>query len=81
MVKAVAENNGVDMPSFVGYIVWAAKYLIPSLAAMMLVFIVQATWATFAGFALALAILAHSAYVARAGSPETRDIEHGTPTP
>ena len=29
MVKAIAEENGVKMPSFFGYMVWSAAFLIP----------------------------------------------------
>ncbi|MDR1394367.1 MAG: sodium:proton antiporter [Bifidobacteriaceae bacterium] len=39
MVKAVAEERGIEMPSFGGFIVWAVKYLIPILAAMVCLFI------------------------------------------
>jgi Na+/H+ antiporter NhaD/arsenite permease-like protein len=29
MVKAIAEENGVKMPSFFGYMLWAVAILIP----------------------------------------------------
>jgi Na+/H+ antiporter NhaD/arsenite permease-like protein len=29
MVKAVAEENGVKMPSFFGYMLWSIAFLIP----------------------------------------------------
>lgn len=70
MVKAVAEAYGVEMPSFGGYIGWAVIYLIPSLIAMALVFIVQATWATIAGLVLAALLLGRAAMLARIQHPD-----------
>jgi Na+/H+ antiporter NhaD/arsenite permease-like protein len=32
MVKAIAEENGVKMPSFGGYLVWSALVLLPIFA-------------------------------------------------
>ena len=29
MVKSIAEENGIKMPSFFGYMLWAVRYLIP----------------------------------------------------
>lgn len=52
MVKAVAEEYSVEMPSFGGYIVWALRYLGPTLAAMTLIFIAEDTWTTPAGVGL-----------------------------
>ncbi len=37
MVKAVAENMGVKMPSFFGYMVWSGAILIPLFAIITLV--------------------------------------------
>ncbi|MDR0436258.1 MAG: sodium:proton antiporter [Propionibacteriaceae bacterium] len=39
MVKSVAEERGVKMPSFGGYIGWALRYLAPILVAMVLIFL------------------------------------------
>ncbi|MDR2620527.1 MAG: sodium:proton antiporter [Propionibacteriaceae bacterium] len=39
MVKSVAEERGIDMPSFGGYVGWTLRYLIPILAAMVLIFL------------------------------------------
>jgi Na+/H+ antiporter NhaD/arsenite permease-like protein len=42
MVKAVAEGAGVKMPSFGGYVArWSVPFLLPILAAMVMVFIAQ----------------------------------------
>ena len=53
MVKAVADGAGVQMPSFVGYVLLAFRYLVPTLIAMMLVFLTGVLWAQLAGWALA----------------------------
>ncbi len=37
MVKAIAEENGVKMPSFFGYVVWSAAILVPVLLALTFV--------------------------------------------
>src|SRR5690606_15032080 len=52
MVKAVADGAGVQMPSFVGYVFLAFRYLVPALVAMMLVFLTGILWAQIAGWAL-----------------------------
>jgi hypothetical protein len=42
MVKAIADSAGVAMPSFAGYVArWTLRYLVPVLALMVLVLIVQ----------------------------------------
>lgn len=38
MVKSIAEENGVKMPSFFGYILWSISFLIPVFLVDMLVF-------------------------------------------
>jgi len=38
MVKAIAEENGVRMPSFVGYMGWSAAILLPIFAVVTLIF-------------------------------------------
>jgi Na+/H+ antiporter NhaD/arsenite permease-like protein len=38
MVKAVAEENGVKMPSFFGYMLWSGAFLIPSFVLVTFVF-------------------------------------------
>jgi len=38
MVKAIAEENGVRMPSFFGYMAWAMMILMPLFLAVTLVF-------------------------------------------
>ncbi|MDO5628049.1 MAG: sodium:proton antiporter [Mobilicoccus sp.] len=68
MVKAVAEDRGVTMPSFGGYVVWSFRYLVPIIAAMVLVFIAQSLWATVVGILLAVAMIP----TAGIGMPRTR---------
>ncbi|MDN5559203.1 MAG: sodium:proton antiporter [Ruaniaceae bacterium] len=75
MVKAVAENSGVTMPSFVGYIGWSVKYLIPTLAAMALIFIVQATWATAVGALIAAGLVGQAVMTARGGRAAQESID------
>ncbi len=38
MVRSIAEENGIKMPSFFGYIFWSLRYLIPVFVLDMLVF-------------------------------------------
>jgi Na+/H+ antiporter NhaD/arsenite permease-like protein len=38
MVKAIAEENGIKMPSFFGYMVWSFSILIPIFILVTLVF-------------------------------------------
>jgi Na+/H+ antiporter NhaD/arsenite permease-like protein len=39
MVKSIAEENGVRMPSFFGYMLWSAGILIPLFALVHLFFL------------------------------------------
>ncbi|NLG22769.1 MAG: sodium:proton antiporter [Actinomycetales bacterium] len=65
MVKAVADSAGVTMPSFGGYVVQAFVYLVPTLVAMVLIFIATSTWTTVVGIALAAALLVRALLTAR----------------
>jgi Na+/H+ antiporter NhaD/arsenite permease-like protein len=56
MVKAVAEERGVDMPSFGGYIIWSGRYLLPTLIALVCIFISPLWQVNAFGWALAAAI-------------------------
>jgi Na+/H+ antiporter NhaD/arsenite permease-like protein len=38
MVKAIAEENGVQMPSFFGYMIYSGLILLPTFVAATLVF-------------------------------------------
>ena len=59
MVKAIAESDGVEMPSFGGYVArYALLYLAPVLALMVGVFIVEATAIRLASGAAALLLAA-----------------------
>src|SRR5699024_9261077 len=57
MVKSVAEDGGVRMPTFMGYVREALLYLVPVLTAMLLVFIADPLWAKASGAALVVLIL------------------------
>ncbi len=52
MVKSVADSRGVTMPSFMGYIGWAIRYLLPTLIAVLFIFIFQETWALVVGITI-----------------------------
>jgi Na+/H+ antiporter NhaD/arsenite permease-like protein len=56
MVKSVAEERGVHMPSFGGYVGWTLRYLAPILVSMVLIFISTSALANICGIALALLI-------------------------
>jgi Na+/H+ antiporter NhaD/arsenite permease-like protein len=43
MVKAIAEENGVKMPSFLGYMLWSGAILIPMFVLTTFVFFMQTT--------------------------------------
>ncbi|TFH53039.1 sodium:proton antiporter [Actinomyces viscosus] len=50
MVKSVAESDGVEMPSFGGYVGRTMKHLVPVIAAMVLLFIAPGTlWKVLGG--------------------------------
>ena len=40
MVKAIAEENGVRMPSFFGYMIWSVVILVPVFVIVTFVFFV-----------------------------------------
>ena len=70
MVKAVAEHSGVSMPHFGGYVVWAARYLLPVLVALVLVFIAPEAWARWVGIALAAALVGQAFWLRRRVAPD-----------
>ena len=39
MVYAIARHNGINMPSFFGYMLWSVAVLVPVLAAVSLIFV------------------------------------------
>ena len=58
MVKSVAEDGGVKMPTFLGYVRAAFQYLAPVLLAMLLLFIADPWWAkALGGVVVALLLL------------------------
>ena len=66
MVKSVADSAGVSMPSFGGYVRWTFTYLVPVLAAMLLVFIADGLLWNGLGWALTAALAARAVWIARA---------------
>lgn len=71
MVKAVAEEYGVEMPSFGGYMVWAVRYMGPTLTAMVLIFIAEHPWTTPIGVGLTAVLVALSLWkLRRKGKPQ-----------
>jgi len=65
MVRAVAVHQGVRMPSFLGYIAWSLRWLLPVLIASMLIFITGSWWARGTGIAIGVVILVRAVLVAR----------------
>ena len=39
MVRAIAKQEGVPMPGFLGYVAWAAALLLPVMAAVSMLFL------------------------------------------
>lgn len=72
MVKAIAEDAGVAMPHFGGYVVWAARFLLPILLVNMLVFLVGGVW-VWVGVALAAALLGRAAWLRRSVAPSPEE--------
>jgi len=60
MVKAIAEERGVVMPSFGRYVVWALRYLVPILVAMVCLFISPLMWVKLLGAVIAVILVAQS---------------------
>ena len=60
MVKAVAEERGIVMPSFGRYVVWALRYLFPVLVAMVCLFISPVLWVKLVGAAITVLIVTRS---------------------
>ena len=60
MVKAIAEERGVVMPSFGRYVLWACAYLIPILIAMVCLFLSPVLWVKLIGAAITLVLVARS---------------------
>ncbi|WP_040313501.1 sodium:proton antiporter [Schaalia cardiffensis] len=52
MVKSVADADGVAMPSFGAYVVKAFEYLVPTLTAMVLLFLAESLLAHLLGFVI-----------------------------
>lgn len=64
MVKAVADSRGVNMPSFGGYVGWAFTYLVPTLVAMVCIFIAGGPVWTPVGLVITVLLAARSVWIA-----------------
>ncbi|MDR0594752.1 MAG: sodium:proton antiporter, partial [Bifidobacteriaceae bacterium] len=62
MIKAIAEERGIPMPSFGRYILWTGAYLVPILVALVCLFISPLAPVKAVGAALALALVARPVY-------------------
>lgn len=70
MTKSVADAAGVTMPSFGGYIRWSLTYLLPTLAAMVLIFLADGMWWKLAGIVIALGLAGRAVWMIRKSSHE-----------
>lgn len=70
MVKSVAEDGGVKMPAFFGYVRAAFVYLAPVLLAMLLLFVTDPWWAKLLGAIVVLLILVRAARLATSPPPQ-----------
>ncbi len=84
LTKAVAESAGVAMPSFGGYLRWSSIHLLPVLAVMALIFLVDGAGWTALGILGALALLVRAVALATSpgpaplpGSPKSHDSHPG----
>lgn len=76
MVKSVAESRGVEMPSFGGYIGWSVRYLLPTLVAVVCIFISDSVVATWVGVGIVVALIIEGIILMRRGASNI-----GEPTP
>ncbi|ATG53482.1 sodium:proton antiporter [Brachybacterium ginsengisoli] len=70
MVKSVAEDGGVKMPAFLGYVRSAFVYLAPVLLAMLLLFIADPWWAKVLGALVVVLLLVRVVRLATAPPPQ-----------
>ena len=70
MVKSVADDGGVKMPTFLGYVRSAFVYLAPVLLAMLLLFIADPWWAKALGVVVVVLILVRAARNATMPPPQ-----------
>lgn len=70
MVKSVAEDQGVKMPAFFGYVRAAFIYLAPVLLAMLLLFIAEPWWAKALGALVVALILVRAIRLATSPPPQ-----------
>ncbi|MCL1837826.1 MAG: sodium:proton antiporter [Propionibacteriaceae bacterium] len=63
MVKTVAEERGVEMPSFGGYVIWTFKYLVPILVAMVCIFLSSELIVKIIGAVIAVGIVVWAVFM------------------
>ena len=81
MVKSVAEDGGVKMPTFLGYVRAAFQYLAPVLLAMVLLFIADAWWAKALGGVVVALLLVRVLRHATAPPPQVLGRADRRPSP
>ncbi|WP_342372372.1 sodium:proton antiporter [Propioniciclava soli] len=69
MTKSVADAAGVRMPSFAGYVRWTFVFLVPTLTALVCLFIAEGLVWRIVGVVLTLALVARAVWVARSHQP------------
>jgi Na+/H+ antiporter NhaD/arsenite permease-like protein len=65
MVRSIAEDDGVEMPSFFGYIYWSVRWLLPVLLLSLLTLVAQNTVLHWIGRGLAVILVARALLLLR----------------
>lgn len=65
------------MPTFGGYVVWTFMYLVPTLVAMVLIFLAEGWLWTVLGVGLAVGLLARAVWLARSHVHPTERVDAG----
>jgi Na+/H+ antiporter NhaD/arsenite permease-like protein len=65
MVRSIAEDAGVRMPSFLGYIAWSVRWLLPVLAASLCLFVAQSPTGRWIGVGLSALVILRAGLLLR----------------
>ncbi|MDR1806466.1 MAG: sodium:proton antiporter [Propionibacteriaceae bacterium] len=65
MVRSIAEDSGIAMPTFFGYIAWSARWLLPVLATSLCLFVGETPALRWVGVALAVMLVARALLLLR----------------
>jgi Na+/H+ antiporter NhaD/arsenite permease-like protein len=57
MVRSIAENSGVKMPSFIGYMAWSARWLLPVLVGSLCLFVTESPTGLWIGLGLSAVLV------------------------